>query len=130
PVAVKTATHDTFTFAAPQYIVRSSDAPAAAGTAGTIPYTLDFTSGGAAALQFAQTVYDVMQTFSLLVDPRKLSSRSATLLTYIIGGNTGTFLQLENLVPGRNTSLPDFRTARDLRDELKSLLRGVYSYSA
>ena len=43
-------------------------------------------------LQFAQTVYDVMQTFSLLTDPAKLASRSALLLSYIMGGNTGTFV--------------------------------------
>src|SRR5262249_8088732 len=88
-------------------------------------------SGGtwtpANALQFAQTVYDVMQTMSLLVDPRKLTSRSATLLGYIVGGNTGTFTQNEELFPqtGRHTQLPDFRTAHELRDEIKSILRGV-----
>ncbi len=32
PVKVKTATMDTFTFNSPQYVVRSSDAPAAAPT--------------------------------------------------------------------------------------------------
>ena len=70
-------------------------------------------------LQFAQTVYDVMQTFSLLTDPTKLASRSALLLTYIMGGNTGTFVQ--NNDPSRQTTLPDFRTANQLRNELKSL---------
>jgi hypothetical protein len=91
-------------------------------------------SGGswtpANALQFAQTVYDVMQTFSLLVDPAIYLSRSASLLNYIIGGNTGTFVINDNLVPGRHTLLPDFRTAHELRDELKSLLRGVYNFNA
>ncbi len=89
-------------------------------------------SGGtwspANALQFAQTVYDVMQTFSLLKDPTKLASRSALLLSYIMGGNTGTFVQ--NNDPGRQTTLPDYRTAHQLRDELKSLLRGVYDFNA
>jgi hypothetical protein len=88
-------------------------------------------SGGtwtpANALQFAQTVYDVMQTFSLLTDPSKQASRSVLLLSYIIGGNTGTFAQ--NNDPSRNTLLPDFRTAHDLRNELKSLLRGVYDFN-
>ena len=79
-------------------------------------------------LQFAQTVYDVMQTFSLLTDPTKLASRSALLLTYIMGGNTGTFVQ--NNDPSRQTTLPDFRTANQLRNELKSLLRGVYDFNA
>ena len=79
-------------------------------------------------LQFAQTVYDVMQTFSLLTDPTKLASRSALLLTYIMGGNTGTFVQ--NNDPSRQTTLPDFRTANQLRNELKSLLRGVYDFKA
>jgi hypothetical protein len=80
------------------------------------------------ALQFAQTVYDVMQTFSLLKDPTKLASRSALLLSYIMGGNTGTFVQ--NNDPTRQTTLPDFRTAHQLRNELKSLLRGVYDFNA
>ena len=79
-------------------------------------------------LQFAQTVYDVMQTFSLLKDPTKLASRSALLLSYIMGGNTGTFVQ--NNDPSRQTTLPDFRTANQLRNELKSLLRGVYDFNA
>ena len=79
-------------------------------------------------LQFAQTVYDVMQTFSLLTDPTKLASRSALLLTYIMGGNTGTFVQ--NSDPSRQTTLPDFRTSNQLRNELKSLLRGVYDFNA
>ncbi len=79
-------------------------------------------------LQFAQTVYDVMQTFSLLKDPTKLASRSALLLSYIMGGNTGTFVQ--NNDPSRQTTLPDFRTSNQLRNELKSLLRGVYDFNA
>ena len=220
PVAVKTgATNVMFTFAPPQYVVRSSDAPSVSSTAytgGSIPYTLNFNvpspsitgisnplgkaitittgstvgltpgeqitisgviatggtqdingtwtvtnitattfdlagitgavagkggptgdgtttlTGGtwspANALQFAQTVYDVMQTFSLLKDPSKLASRSALLLTYIIGGNTGTFVQKND--PSRQTTLPDFRTAHQLRNELKSLLRGVYDFNA
>ncbi len=69
-------------------------------------------------LQFAQTVYDVMQTFSLLKDPTKLASRSALLLTYILGGNTGTFVQ--NNDPSRQIPLPDFRTANQRCNELKS----------
>ena len=69
-----------------------------------------------------------MQTFSLLKDPSKLASRSALLLSYIMGGNTGTFVQ--NNDPSRTTTLPDFRTAHQLRNELKSLLRGVYRLNA
>ena len=42
PVAVKTATTDTFTFAPPQYVVRSSDAPAANPTSIT---GIDTTAG-------------------------------------------------------------------------------------
>ena len=62
PVAVKTATTDTFTFAPPQYVVRSSDAPAAAPTAissiGTTAgqaYTINTTSGSTAGLVNGQT---------------------------------------------------------------------------
>jgi hypothetical protein len=132
PVAVMGAVSDTFTFAAPQYTVRSSDAPAAPGTAGTIPYTLNFTSGGAAALKFAQTVYDVMQSFSLLLDPGTLLSRSALLLRYSIGGNVGSFVTNNAFAgqTGRQTILPHERTHVQLRDEIKSILRGVYSFTA
>ncbi len=93
-------------------------------------------SGGnwspADALQFAQTVYDVMQTMSLLVDPTTQASRSASLLGYVIGGNTGSFVINQGFEPTthRDTLLPDQRTALQLRDEIKSLLRGVYDFNA
>ncbi len=107
-------------------------AGAVAGQGGPTGNGVMTLSGGtwtpANPLQFAQTVYDVMQTFSLLKDPTKLASRSALLLSYIMGGNTGTFVQ--NNDPTRQTTLPDFRTAHQLRNELKSLLRGVYDFNA
>lgn len=93
-------------------------------------------SGGtwspADALQFAQTVYDTMQTMSLLVNPTTVASRSASLLAYVIGGNTGSFVINEEFFSqtGRHTLLPNERTARQLRDQIKSLLRGVYSFNA
>lgn len=93
-------------------------------------------SGGswspANALQFAQTVYDTMQTMSLLVNPKTVASRSASLLAYVIGGNTGSFVINDAFFDqtGRRTLLPNERTARQLRDQIKSLLRGVYSFNA
>jgi len=84
------------------------------------------------ALQFAQTVYDTIQTMSLLVNPETVASRSASLLAYVIGGNTGSFVINQGFKPitGRDTLLPDQRTALQLRDEIKSLLRGVYNFNA
>lgn len=135
PVAVTAATVATFSFAPPKFIVRSEDAPAAPGTAGTIPYTLDFATGTTeqkdAALKFARTVYDVMQTFSLLLDPETLLSRSALLLRYSIGGNVGSFKENDDLffkLTGRHTLLPHERTHVQLRDEIKSILRGVFDF--
>src|SRR5262249_33298028 len=96
PVGMKTAVADTYRFSVPQYIVRSSDAPIAPGTAGTIPYTLDFSGATQPekdnALKFSRTVYDLMQSFSLLQDPNALMSKSALLTKYIIGGNVGSFV--------------------------------------
>src|SRR5262249_28618446 len=71
PVAVKTATTDMFTFAPPQYVVRSSDASAAAptaissiGTTATQQYTINMTTGSTAGL-----VNDVTQvTISGVID--------------------------------------------------------------
>ncbi len=134
PVAVRDATTAVFSFAPPKYIVRSKDAPMAPGTAGTIPYTLDFSSGTAAqqksALDFARTVYDVMQSFSLLIDPDTLMSRSALLLRYSIGGNVGSFTTNDEFADrtGRHTTLPHDRTHVELRDEIKSILRGVFDF--
>jgi len=134
PVAVTSATAATFSFAPPKFIVRSADAPSAPGTAGTIPYALDFSSGTAAqqksALDFARSVYDVMQSFSLLLDPETLLSRSALLLRYSIGGNVGSFETNDGFFnqTGRHTTLPHDRTHVELRDEIKSILRGVFDF--
>ncbi len=134
PVNVTTVTPATFFFSPPVYIVRSEDAPKAPGTEGTIPYTLDFddsaNAGKNAPLAFARTVYDVMQSFSLLVDPQTLLSRSALLLRYSIGGNVGSFTTNDGFsnITGRHTILPHERTHVALRDEIKSILRGVFNF--
>lgn len=135
PVAVKDAKADTFSFVPPKFIIRSEDAPKAPGTIGTIPYTIDFSSGTAAqqksALDFARTVYNVMQSFSLLLDPKTLLSRSALLLRYSIGGNVGSFKTNEDLffkLTNRHTLLPEARTHVELRDDIKSILRGVFDF--
>ncbi len=126
-------TNGSYNFTAPQYVVRSSDAPAAPGTAGTVPYTLDFAAAQKqSAMLFASQVYDVMQSFSLLVDPNTVVSRSARLIQYSIGGNVGSFVANDDLfagITGRRTSLPLNRTNLELRDEIKSILRGVYDFN-
>jgi hypothetical protein len=105
-----------YTFGAINPIVRSSDAQ---------PHTLTFDSNyrprpGQDPLAFAQSVYDVMQGFRLLREPSYLG-RSALLLNYVIGGNIGTFVL-------QGKALPLSRLT-DLRDELKSVLRGVADFS-
>ncbi len=106
-------TNGSYSFSPPVKIARSSDAQ---------PYTLTFTTQAEKdnALAFAQSVYDVMQGFSHLSAPTYLS-QSALLLDYVIGGNIGTFI-LQGQV------LPDLRL-NQLRDELKSVLRGVANFN-
>jgi hypothetical protein len=110
--APSAVTNGSFSFTPPAPIIRSSDAK---------PYTLTFTTAEQkqTALDFSQTVYDVMSGFSLLSAPSYLS-RSALLLDYVIGGNIGTFI-LQGQV------LPDLRL-NQLRDGLKSVLRGVANF--
>jgi hypothetical protein len=129
----KAVTNGSYSFKPPQYVVRSSDAPSAPGTAGKVPYTLNFADAQKqSAMLFASQVYDVMQSFSLLVDPTTLLSRSARLIQYCIGGNVGSFIANDKLFfgqTGRHTSLPHDRTHVELRDEIKSILRGVYDFN-
>jgi hypothetical protein len=116
-----------------------SASPGAGATAGTIPYTLNFTGAQAQAdaLQFSRTVYDVMQSMSLLTgaNPQTILSKSALLINEIIGGNVGDFTAYNDLFfktgkTNRPTTLPHDRTHFELRDEIKSVLRGVYSFTA
>src|SRR5262249_18293615 len=110
---VPTAMTGTYSFSKPLPIARSSDAN---------PYTLTFPTTGQPndpALAFARTVYDIMQGWSKLSEPT-YQTQSALLLTYLIGGNIGTFaLQRQRL--------PTIRE-NQLRDELKSVLRGVADF--
>lgn len=110
--------NDSFSFAKPNRVLRSEDAK---------PYTLTFDPGyqpqpGQTPLEFARSVYDVMYGFSSLNEPTYLS-QSALLLQYVIGCNIGTFA----LQPGK--ALPVERV-NQLRDELKSVLRGVSDFGA
>lgn len=110
-------TKGTFSFAKPVLIPRSEDAK---------PYKLTFDSSyqpqpGQNPLEFARSVYDVMQGFSSLNEPTYLT-QSALLLQYVIGCNIGTFV----LQAGK--ALPVERL-NQLRDELKSILRGVSDFS-
>ena len=98
------------------------------------PYALSFAPAQQAeALKFAATVYDVMQSMSLLTgaNPETNLSKSTQLLTEIIGGNVGNFQAYNDLFEKRThlkTTLPRERTNAELRDEIKSLLRGVYDF--
>ena len=104
-----------FSFSKPVKLPRSVDAK---------PYTLSFAAGKDSedALKFAQSVYDVMAGWAHLTDSDSYLSQSALLLDYVIGGNIGTFA----LQAGE--ALPTVRLDQ-LRDELKSVLRGVYDFS-
>lgn len=116
PVATAVA-GGSYSFSKPLQIPRSPDAK---------PYTLTFdpnvpSQPGQNPIAFARSVYDVMQGFSHLNEPTYLS-QSALLLQYVIGCNIGTFA----LQAGQ--SLPVERV-NQLRDELKSILRGVADFS-
>lgn len=113
---VLTSITGSYSFSKPQPIPRSADAQ---------PYTLSFdpnvpSKPGQDPLEFARSVYDVMQGFSHLNEPTYLS-QSALLLQYCIGCNIGTFA----LQAGQ--SLPVERV-NQLRDQLKSILRGVADF--
>jgi hypothetical protein len=106
-----------YSFSKPVLIPRSDDAH---------PYKLTFDSNykpqpGQDPLAFARSVYDVMQGFSHLSEPTYLS-QSALLLQYCIGCNIGTFaLQAGQALPVERVN--------QLRDELKSILRGVSDFA-
>ena len=105
---------DTFTFTAPTQLMPSSDVH---------PYALSFDAASqSTANQFAGVVYDVMTAFSAIpADPGSYLSKSAQLINYAVGCNIGT---LAVTVP-----LPQNRL-NQVRDELKSLMRGVYNFIA
>jgi hypothetical protein len=107
-------TNQMYTFSKPLAIARSADAK---------PYTLTFPTTGQKddpALAFAQTVFDVMQAWSKLSEP-SYQTQSTLLLQYVIGGNIGTFAL-------QGKPLPAVRGDIQLRDELKSVLRGVADF--
>ncbi len=108
--------NDTFTFTVPTQLIPSSDVQ---------PYTLSFntTDAQAKANQFAGVIYDVMNAFSQIPPTPAGSnlSKSAQLINYAVGCNIGT---LAAAVP-----LPQDRL-NQVRDELKSLMRGVWNFVA
>src|SRR5262245_24622293 len=126
PVLTK-VTDGTYSFSPPVAIPRSLTDTPAYNSAQAVG--LSFSTGTAeqkkVALDFARSVYDVMQGWSHLTEPSYLS-QSALLLNYVIGGNIGTFVLQD---PGKNTgvALPVLRL-NQLRDELKSVLRGVDNF--
>jgi hypothetical protein len=102
-----------YSFFKPMAIARSNDAQ---------PYTLTFPTTGQPndpALDFARSVFDIMQAWSKLSEST-YQTQSALLLRYVIGGNIGTFA-----LQGKN--IPTIRL-NQIRDELKSVLRGVADY--
>src|SRR5262249_52366916 len=102
-----------YTFSKPMQIARSDDAK---------PYTLTFPTTGQPndpALAFAPSLYDLMQAWSKLSQPSH-QTQSALLLTYVIGGNIGTFALQGQPVP--------ILRENQLRDKLKSVLRGVADF--
>jgi hypothetical protein len=117
--AVLTSASGLYTFSPPLPIARSSDAPAF-GT-DTLTFDPSFKAPyGETPLDFARTVYDVMAGFSRLPPSGSLLSPSAQLLSYVIGCNIGAF--------GGNNAIPVVRD-NQLRDELKSIMRGVSDFS-
>jgi hypothetical protein len=107
-----------YSFSKPVPIPRSTD--------DTHPYKLTFDSNykpqpGQDPLAFARSIYDVMQGFSHLSE-RTYLSQSALLLQYVISCNIGTFaLQAGQELPVERVN--------QLRDELKSILRGVSDFA-
>lgn len=118
--AVLTSATGTYTFTKPLPIVRSSDAPAFGDPANTLTFDGTFTAPyGETPLAFAQTVYDVMSGFSKIPPSGAKLSLSAQLLSYCIGCNIGSF--------AGNAIVPVLRQDQ-LRDELKSIMRGVSNF--
>lgn len=118
--AVLTSATGTYTFSKPLPIVRSSDAPAFGDPANTLTFDGTFTAPyGETPLAFAQTVYDVMSGFSKIPPSGAKLSLSAQLLSYCIGCNIGSF--------AGNAIVPVLRQDQ-LRDELKSIMRGVSNF--
>jgi hypothetical protein len=93
------------------------------------PYTITFATAQeqTTAYKFAYDVYDIMTAFNNLQLTTPIAgstlSSSAQVLAYSIGCNVGTFAD-KNDVP----TLPAVRAQTQLRDELKSVLRGVYDF--
>ena len=108
-----------YSFAAPKTLTHSDDVH---------PYKLTFSQDQAEMLKFAYNVYDVMTSFTNLqmVVPigngGSTLSPSAQVLAYTIGCNVGSFVDAN-----KTPVMPIVRTVV-LRDELKSLLRGVSDF--
>ncbi|MBS0261881.1 MAG: hypothetical protein JSS02_07980 [Planctomycetes bacterium] len=118
--AVLTSATGSYTFSPPQAMPRSSDAPAFGDPANTLSFDGTFTAPyGENPLAFAQTVYDVMSGFSKIPPSGAKLSLSAQLLSYCIGCNIGSF--------AGNSLVPVVRQ-NQLRDELKSIMRGVSDF--
>jgi hypothetical protein len=126
----------TFTFTAPQKVGApggTADAPKSQPRSGEVKtYELGFT--GPQQIdpdKFAYTLFDVMTAFTNLPPiTGSFMSPSAQLLAYCIGCNVGSFVK-EVIVNGVKKDLPTLPEVRlaQLRDELKSLMRGVDNFN-
>jgi len=107
---------NSYTFAAPQRIVPSSEVN---------PFTLTFAaSAQAKAYQFSQVVYAVMSAMSTIPPNSGLGSTSTQLMFNVLGGNLG---MIPGIVPPSGV-VP--LISNELRDDIKSVMRGVYNFQA
>jgi hypothetical protein len=116
---VRTSATGMYNFDKPVALPRSDDAPAF----GTHQLTFDgsFTERfGQNPEKFAATIYDVMAAFSHLPPTGSKLSRSAQLLSFCIGCNIGDL--------GGNFGVPVEDRQNQIRDQLKSIMRGVSDF--
>jgi hypothetical protein len=102
----------TFTFSKPETIAFDSEAT------GKFPLTFTTPADQATAALFAGAVYEVLSVFSTAPRQVPALSGSMELMGNSIGGNVG-FLPTKTIVA----------ISADVRDVLKSALRGVYNFS-
>jgi hypothetical protein len=125
-----------FTFTAPPKVGApggTADAPKSQPRSSEVKtYTLGFTPPQTIDPdKFAYTLFDVMTAFTNLPPiPGTFLSPSAQLMAYCIGCNVGSFAK-EVIVNGVKKDLPTLPEVRlaQLRDELKSLMRGVDNFN-
>src|SRR5262249_10799554 len=114
-----------YTFAAPAMLVPSSDVQT---------YDLSFPASDPGQPElFARSVYLVMQAMDTIVPIGDQGSKSLQVLANVIGGNIGFLKDIGVINLADNTkkySLKEFNgIATAIRDDLKSVLRGVWDFN-